>query len=54
MSGGMIGKMIANHDRDMIIVSDRRSHYGKMIMSDVDHKKCDTCVIGPCSVSELK
>ena len=38
---GMIGKMIPNHDRDLIvedfdkvIVSDRRSHYGKSIVSD--------------------
>ena len=46
MSGGMIGKMIANHDRDMIvqdftevIVSDRRSQYGKMIISDLRSQK---------------
>ena len=43
---GMIGKMIADHDRDLIvedfdkvIVSDRRSHYGKSIVSDRRSRK---------------
>ena len=38
---GMIGKMIADHDRDLIvqdfekvIMSDRRSQFGKSIVSD--------------------
>ena len=43
---GMIGKMIADHDRDLIIedfdkviMSDRRSHYGKSIVSDGRSRK---------------
>ena len=42
----MIGKMITDHDRDLIIedfdkviVSDRRSHYGKSIVSDRRSRK---------------
>ena len=42
----MIGKMIANHDHDYkfqdfykVIMSDRKSQYGKMIVSDLRSQK---------------